>query len=188
MADVSVRPTRVQDVGDIARIQRDTLSMAYESVLPRSMFAELADPSVRARIEDALTAQIAQPRPDEHPLVALEGEQIVGVAFARSAVTDGESELEAADPEPDRTGFLEQILVEPRWGRRGHGSRLLAAVMELFTESGYVRAVTWVPEGNAATLNFLTSAGWERDGYVRGLDTGAGPALRELRMHTGLGS
>ena len=42
------------------------------------------------------------------------------------------------------------------------------------------------PERNDATLKFLTSAGWERDGYVRGLDTGAGPALRELRLHTSL--
>ncbi len=186
VADVSVRPARLDDVPEIARIQRDTLSLAYEAVLPASMFAELADPSVQLAIAAALRAQIERPRPDEHALVAMEGAQIVGIAFARAAVIDGDSELEAGDPDPDRTGFLEQILVEPRWGRRGHGSRLLAAAMEQFSQAGYRRAVTWVAEGNAATLNFLTPAGWERDGYVRGLDTGAGPALREFRMHTSL--
>ena len=104
----------------------------------------------------------------------------------QAAVRDGISLVQHGDPAPESTGFLEQMLVEPRWGRRGHGSRLLAAATEYFTEAGFTRAITWVPDTNAATTSFLESAGWARDGYARGLDTGTGAMLREIRFHTSL--
>ncbi len=186
MADVSVRPARLDDVAEINRIQRDTLAMAYDGVLPPEALAPLADPATRAQIEDATRAEIRRNDPGVRALVALEGGRVVGLAFARAAVLDGESALEDADPDPGATGFLEQILVEPRFGRRGHGSRLLAAAVEFFTERGFVSAVTWVPEQNASTTSFLTSAGWARDGYARGLDAGSAVTLREVRFHTAL--
>ncbi len=176
MADVSVRPARTGDVAELARIQRDTLVLAYAGALPTQFFARLADPNVQAEQVTGIAGQISG---DGSVFVALEGDQLVGLAFARRA--DGEV-LEAADPDPSATGFLEQILVEPRWGHRGHGSRLLAAVIESFIDASFTRAIAWVPESNPATLGLLTSAGWERDGYVRGLDTGAA-TLREVRLH-----
>ncbi len=185
MADASVRPARPAEATEIARIQRDTLAMAYESVMPPEVMAQLVDPGVRAAILDGIAAQLVA-ADDARVLVALEGEQLVGFAFVQAAVRDGVSVLEAGDVDPERTGYLEQILVEPRWGRRGHGSRLLAAAAAFFTESGFTRAVTWVPDTNAATTSFLESAGWARDGYARGYDTGTGATLREIRFHTGL--
>ena len=187
MADVSVRPARVAEAAEIARIQRDTLVMAYEGTLPVETFRVLADPAVQQAAVASITDEIAAAGPAARVLVALEGDRLVGLAFARAAVRDADSVLFDADPDPDRTGYLEQVLVEPRWGRRGHGSRLLAAVADFFLEAGFTRAVTWTPEQNAATVNLLTSAGWARDGYVRGLDTGAGMTLREVRLHTALG-
>jgi GNAT superfamily N-acetyltransferase len=186
VADASVRPARVGEAAEIARIQRDTLAMAYEAVMPPEVMAQLVDPTVRAAILDGITAQIAARADDARVLVALEGEQLVGFAFVQAAVRDGMSLVQDGDPAPETTGFLEQILVEPRWGRRGHGSRLLAAATEFFTEAGFTRAITWVPDTNAATTSFLESAGWARDGYARGLDTGAGAMLREIRFHTSL--
>jgi GNAT superfamily N-acetyltransferase len=176
----------VGEAAEIARIQRDTLAMAYEAVMPPDVMAQLVDPAVRAAILDGITAQIAAAADDARVLVALEGEQLVGFAFVQAAVRGGVSLLQDGDPAPESTGFLEQILVEPRWGRRGHGSRLLAAGTEFFTEVGFTRAITWVPDTNAATTSFLESAGWARDGYARGLDTGTGAMLREIRFHTGL--
>jgi L-amino acid N-acyltransferase YncA len=73
--------------------------------------------------------------------------------------------------------------VEPRWGRRGHGSRLLAAVVDTIRNDGMTRLIGWIPEGDSVTLDFLTSAGWAPDGLVRALDTGDGE-LREIRLHT----
>ena len=202
MADVSVRPARVGEASEIARIQRDTLTMAYDAILPLETFSRLADPQTQSAVTAAIAAEIAAAGPSARVLVALEGDQIVGLASARAAIRNGGGDgggggddddggggggtLLDSDPDPERTGYLEQLLVEPRWGRRGHGSRLLAAVADFFTEAGFTRAVTWVPEQNAPTVNFLTSAGWARDGYVRGLDTGGGVPLREIRLHTAL--
>lgn len=185
VADASVRPARVGEAAEIARIQRDTLAMAYEAVMPAEVMAQLVDPAVRAAILDGITAQIAA-ADDARALVALEGDQLVGFTFVQAAVRDGVSLVQDGDPAPETTGFLEQILVEPRWGRRGHGSRLLAAATEFFADAGFTRAITWVPDTNAATTSFLESAGWARDGYARGLDTGTGAMLREVRFHTSL--
>ena len=181
-----MRPARVGEAGEIARIQRDTLAMAYQSVMPAEVMAQLVDPGVRAAVLGGITAQIDTTAHDARVLVGLEGDRLVGFAFAQAGVRDGVSLLQDGDPSPEITGYLEQILVEPRWGRRGHGSRLLAAATEFFTENGFTRAISWVPETNAATTSFLESAGWARDGYARGLETGNGTMLREIRFHTGL--
>ena len=114
-------------------------------------------------------------------LVALEGQWRVGFVALGPA-----DDLQPDDPDPATTMALGPLLVEPRWGRRGHGSRLLAAATAHLVEAGLTRAVTWAPETNAATVGFLESAGWARDGYVRGLETPAGSVVREMRLHTAL--
>ncbi len=40
----------------------------------------------------------------------------------------------------------------------------------------------WLPEEDRVSAGFLESAGWDRDGWARTLDTGGAP-LRELRWH-----
>jgi GNAT superfamily N-acetyltransferase len=183
VADVSVRPARSGEAAEIARIQRDTLTMAYDGLLPPETFAQIADVEVQRALAERIADEIGNPR--TQVLVALDGDRLVGFSFVRPAVLDDDTVLEDADTDGGRTGYLEQILVEPRWGRRGHASRLLAASVEFFTDAGFVRAVTWVPEQNEASVNFLSSAGWARDGYTRGYSTGTG-TLREIRLHTAL--
>lgn len=190
VADVSVRPARPGDAAEMARIQQQTLPVAYGSLLPPETTAALSDPAGRAQIAAAIATEIASSAP-QRAFVAFDNDTPVGIAFARAGVRPApgqapDSALEPGDPEPERTGVLEQFLVEPRWGRRGHGSRLLSATVDYFAGCGYVRAVTWVPEGNIASVDLLTSAGWARDGYVRGLDVGDGTTLREIRFHTSL--
>jgi GNAT superfamily N-acetyltransferase len=178
MADVSVRPARPDDAPEIGRIQVETWRSAYAEILPAAVLDGVT-------VEDAAatwSAAISEPPgPRHHVLVAQEQDWRVGFAALGPA-----DDLEADDPEPATTLALAVILVEPRWGRRGHGSRLLAAAAEFFTEAGFTRAITWAPDTNAATTSFLESAGWARDGYARGLDTGTGVTLREIRFHTGL--
>lgn len=174
MAEVSVRLARPADVSEIARIQVDTWRTAYTSILPGTVLESLspqeAEPAWFAAVE-------ASPSPRHHVLVAQEHDQVVG--FAAVAPAD---DLEEHDPEPDATAQLGPLLVEPRWGRRGHGSRLLAAAVDHARGDGMRRAIAWIPTGDSASLDFLRSAGWEPDGYARGLDTGAGE-IRELRLH-----
>jgi GNAT superfamily N-acetyltransferase len=78
------------------------------------------------------------------------------------------------------------LLVEPRWGRRGHGSRLLAAVVDLAEGAGAARLQVWLPEEDRVSAGFYESAGWAPDGWARTLDTGDTP-LRELRWHALIG-
>lgn len=184
MADASVRPARPSEAAEIARIQRDTLAMTYEMALTPELMSQLADPAALAAAEQQIAAQISAG--SAHVLVAMEGEQIVGFSFAHAGVVDGESMLEATDADAQHTAVVAQLLVEPRWGRRGHGSRLLAATTDVLREEGFARVVTWVPEQSVSGTGFVTSAGWATDGYARGLDNGSGVTVRELRFHAGL--
>ena len=95
----------------------------------------------------------------------------------------GTNDFAALDPAT--TVELLTLLVEPWWGRRGHGSRLVAASVEHWRGAGFSTAVVWAWEGDPATRGFLTGSGWEPDGTARGLDTGQG-VQRQLRFHTDL--
>jgi GNAT superfamily N-acetyltransferase len=170
MADVSVRPARAGDAADLARIQVDTWRSAYQGILPAAVLSGLAVREVEATWVAAITAP---PSPRHRVFVALEQDWRVGFAAA------------APDDEDDATFVLGPILVEPRWGRRGHGSRLLAAITDHARGDALLHGLAWVLEADTASTHFLTSAGWATDGFVRGLDTGAGE-LREHRLHVAL--
>jgi GNAT superfamily N-acetyltransferase len=177
VADVSVRPARAGDAEELGRIQVDTWRTAYGSVLPAEVLAGLS----AADAAQAWAAAVASPpTPRHHVLVALEGTWRVGFVAVGPA-----DDLEPGDPAPDTTVAIAPILVEPRWGRRGHGSRLLAAAVDHARGDGATRAIAWIPEGDEVTREFLLSAGWAPDGLARALDTGAGE-LREIRLHTSL--
>ena len=60
---------------------------------------------------------------------------------------------------------LQALLVEPRWGRRGHGSRLLAATIDTARGGGVTRAVTWIPEDDRAMGRWSHAAAPRR--YLR---------------------
>lgn len=81
---------------------------------------------------------------------------------------------------------ITDLLVEPRWGRRGHGSRMLAACVDLWREDGFTAAVAWAFESDRATRSFLASAGWELDGASRALDVDD-LLVSQVRLHTMIG-
>jgi GNAT superfamily N-acetyltransferase len=120
-------------------------------------------------------------------LVAVEqAEQAYLVGF----VATGEVDETALAPDekaekllrPD-VASITDILVEPRWNRRGHGSRLLAASTDLWREDGFSTAVAWSFEADPAMRAFLTSAGWELDGAARALDVDD-LLVAQVRLHT----
>jgi GNAT superfamily N-acetyltransferase len=171
VADVSVRPARPEDAERVARVQLSTWRTAYSDLLPPEA---LDVPEVQAAAL-WLGAVESPPTPQHRLLVALERDELVG--FAASGPTSDE----------DAEGAVEllALLVEPRWGRRGHGSRLVAACVDHWRGDGFRPAVTWAWERDPATRTFLTGSGWELDGTARGLDTGQG-VQRQLRFHTDL--
>ena len=172
MADVSVRPARPEDAERVATIQLSTWRTAYAQLLPAEA---LAVPEVEVAAV-WLAAIERPPTPDHRLLVAMDGAELVG--FAASGPED-------AGADGTAVGELLTLLVEPRWGRRGHGSRLLAATVDTWRAAGTVAAVAWLLERDVVSTGFLLSTGWELDGQARGLDTG--PRVeRQLRLHCSL--
>lgn len=170
-----MRPARPADSAEIARIQAVTWRTAYRAVLPAAVLDEWDEAQATAAWHAAVTSP---PTPAHGVLVALERETVVGFAAY------GPAEL-GPDEQPDADGPTSEVstlLVEPRWGRRGHGSRLLAAVADLARGTGAARLQVWVPEPDVVSAGFYDSAGWAPDGWARTLDTGGAP-LREIRWH-----
>jgi GNAT superfamily N-acetyltransferase len=171
VADVSVRPARPEDAERVARVQLSTWRTAYADLLPASA---LDVPEVQAAAL-WLGAVESPPTRQHRLLVAMDRDDLVG--FAASGP--------ATDEDVDGAVELLTLLVEPRWGRRGHGSRLVAASVESWRADGFRTAVAWAWEADPATRGFLAGSGWEPDGTARGLDTGA-RVQRQLRFHTDL--
>lgn len=177
MADVSVRPASPADADEIGRLQTETWRIAYQKVLPAPVLAALDADQFAEGWRNAIQHPPSQ---RHHVLVALDGEHRVGfVAFGP------DEDRQPADPDPETTAAVGALLVEPRWGRRGHGSRLLAAVADLAAGAGIQRLVAWVAAADTASLEFYRAAGWQADGLQRSLDTGAG-TVGELRLHAAL--
>ncbi len=169
MADVSVRLARPGDVAEIARIQVETWRFGYREILPEPVLAALSTDTAAAAWQAALSAP---PSPRNRVLVALEQQWVVGFAALAEPDDGGDDATLAVDP----------LLVEARWRRRGHGSRLIAAAVDHARQDGVTHLHSWIPEADTASREFLIGAGFAPDGLARALDTGSGE-LRQVRLH-----
>lgn len=180
-----VRPARPEDAGEIARIQLSTWRTAYRRLLPRHVLDQLDEDWMAQQWREA----VVSPPSDRHRLlVAVEqADQSYLVGFLAAGPPD-EAAL-APEEEPgalgDNVAAITDLLVEPRWGRRGHGSRLLSAAVDLWRPDGFVTAVAWAYEQDKATSSFLTSAGWQPDGAARSLDV-EDLLVPQVRLHVSL--
>jgi GNAT superfamily N-acetyltransferase len=176
MGTAEVRSATVDDVTEIARIQRDTWRSAYGELLGARALGELDSDGIEQRWAAAIA------HPDTQVCVASEGDFTVGFCVAGPAP---EEDVASADGNlPDdvgQVGLIASILVEPRWGRRGHGGRLLASAAAGLRAAGARRGVAWVAQSDSASLAFYRRAGWNPDGTVRVLDTGE-KTIREIRL------
>lgn len=180
MAVGYVRPARPGDAGEIARIQLATWRVAYRRILPARVLDQLDEEWMAGRWRDAV---VAPPSPRHHVLVAVEQSQeeyLTG--FAAAGPADEAALAPGEDPLPDGVAAITDLLVEPRWGRRGHGSRLLAACVAHWRGDGLTTAVAWAYRDDPATRAFLTSAGWAPDGAARALDVDD-LLVPQIRLH-----
>ena len=170
-----VRVATRKDAGVLAALQRVTWRAAYSELLPAEVLDGLAAPQVQQTWADTIEGGATV-------LIATEGADPVGFVVAGPAPED---EVAAADGtlpcDVARTVLVSTLLVEPRWGRRGHGGRLLGAAATVLREAGATRGIVWVPAEDSASLSFYRRAGWTPDGTVRTLDASGRP-LRELRL------
>jgi L-amino acid N-acyltransferase YncA len=166
MALATVRRAVDTDVDALVRIQSDTWRAAYAQLVPVAALEQLTGPGAREAWRAAIGAGGGR-----HVFVASEGGWTVG--FCAAVYIAGEDGAAIAE--------VATLLVEPRWGRRGHGGRLLATAAGALRAHGAEIGWAWVPEADAVSRAFYGRVAWEADGAVRGLDTGAG-TLREVRL------
>ena len=179
-----VRPARPEDAAEIARIQLATWRTAYRRMFPAHVLASLDEAYLARGWREAIEAP---PSPRHRVLVAVEqGESsATTVGFAAAGPADEHALAPEEPPLADDVAAITDLLVEPRWGRRGHGSRLLSAAVDLWREDGFGYAVAWAYEQDVATQKFLTSAGWSPDGAGRALDVDD-MLVPQLRLHVDL--
>lgn len=166
-SDVSVRPAVPGDEREVARVQlaawRDTLAET------------LGDAVLDGIDPDQLTAQwsraiTAPPGPGYRVLVAMHGPRLVGFASVAPVTAPAES----GDDVPGGEILALEVLPEAR--RVGHGSRLLAAVVDLLRDEDRAGSVqTWVLAGDAVREQFLGSAGLDDMGAERRLGSDGDP-------------
>jgi GNAT superfamily N-acetyltransferase len=181
-----VRPAQPDDADEIARIQLTTWRHAYRRILPPHVLASLDEAWMARRWHSSIEAA---PTARHRVLVAVEqADQAYLVGFAAT----GEIDEAALAPDEDVASMIRpdiasvtDLLIEPRWARRGHGSRLLAASVEHWRDDGFETALAWAFEADRATQAFLTSCGWAPDGATRALDMDD-MLVPQLRFHTSL--
>lgn len=83
-------------------------------------------------------------------------------------------------------GELLALEVNPLHRRRGHGSRLLAAVADQARAHRAGHLGCWCPVPDEARRNFLQSAGFQPDQGLRTLTTASGDTVSEAHLSAGL--
>ncbi|MGH3629902.1 MAG: GNAT family N-acetyltransferase [Sciscionella sp.] len=176
MGQASVRRAEPEEGAEIARLQLSTWRTAYEQLLPAEFLAGLRESELGASWSRAASS------PEALVLLAKEDSNTVGFCFAGMAPVEELTRADGARPdEAQPTALIANLLVEPRWGRRGHAGRLLAAAAVELRQRGARTGIAWVPEADPSSVGFYSRAGWAVDGTVRTLDA-AGLPLREIRM------
>jgi GNAT superfamily N-acetyltransferase len=177
-----VRPARPTDAAEIARIQLSTWRTAYRRLFPPHVLANLDE----AYLERGWTEAITAP-PSERHRVLISVEQGESAAPTVGFCAFGPADEQALAPEEPPLGehvaAITDLLVEPRWARRGHGSRLLAAAVDHWRDDAFKSAVAWAYDADVAMKKFLGSAGWEPDGAGRALDVDD-MLVPQIRLHT----
>src|SRR5262249_27493016 len=141
----------VEDAAGIARVHVITWRHAYRGQIPDSILDGL---SIERRVQ-GWTAQLGDPRPKAHTLIALDGDQGVGFCSV------GSSREADAD---DSAGDLYAIYVDPRFMGKGIGSALLAESVRHLRADGFTHATLWVLASNTPSRHFYEHHGWLADG------------------------
>lgn len=170
--DRSVRPAVDEDAPAIARIQVAGIREAVGAGLDGGE----APPVPRAAVEATWGTTLGRPQPaGHHTLVALHGHGVAGFA----ACAPGEALPPTGgrpEPVPAGTDIL-ALEVDRDFRRSGHGSRLLAAIVDI-TRPASLRV--WIVAGDDVRVRFYQGAGFSPAGVRRTLTTGAGSVVEHL--------
>ena len=178
-----VRPARVEDLTAIGQVQAATMLASLEAghtaehsaPLPQGIRVMIAAPVIAAGWEAAVTEP---PSPEHHVLVATTAQAdavsrtVVGLlGLAPTQSMDAEGHVDEAGVQAVEVTALG---VEPASQRRGHGSRLLAAAVDLARQDGARALVAWAVRGDESISRLLSSVGMAPTGAHRVLGVGEG--------------
>lgn len=166
----TVRPARVGDAPDVARIHVESWRKAYRGQVPDSYLASL---SVSAR-----TGYWAGVLGTADP----QCEVVEGVAGPMGFVSLGPSRDDLA---PADTGEIYAIYLDPQaWGL-GAGRALHDHGCTLLVDDGFRAATLWVLSSNTRARSFYQRQGWVPDGVTRVIELD-GATLEETRYRKAL--
>jgi GNAT superfamily N-acetyltransferase len=139
---------------------------AYRDFMPSEFLANL---SVKERA--AMWSQCISSGQPSILVVGSESEIVGFVAYGKARDAS----------EPEHTGEVWAIYVEPRHWKRAAGKALLAAAVEDLYTSGFKRVVLWALEGNERADRFYVRTGFVKDIAARREFNIAGVQLQENR-------
>ena len=170
MPAARIRPATLVDAGGIALVHVRSWQSAYRGKMPQDYLDRL-DPAVRARMWQAVIAETATSRGGVLAAAA-DGGGITGLAsFGPSR---------DKDTDPQVTGEVFAIYVDPdAWGT-GTGRELMAGAVAGLARLGYTDAILWVLDANHRARRFYALAGWAEDGMVK-TDGSRGFDITEVR-------
>ena len=178
MADVSVRPALPADAGRIGAIHATTMRLAVEAGL-RAPIEDFDPAAFAAQWEAAITSP---PSPLHRVLTALDRTVVVGFAAIAPVEDDVRSGVEGDAPEAE----ILALEVDPDHGRSGHGSRLLAACVDVLRQQSAGHVMTWAVQGDDPRARFLSTAGFAPLGLRRTWQVGDG-AVSQIAWHAAIG-
>ena len=165
-ADNTVRPAREPDLAAIGAVHARSWTGPYAEVLPPVLVAALT-PDVLA---EAWRTGVTAPPSPRHRLHVAVGDGIVAGFVASAPVEAPGADQGTAATDAGAAPAVVEIValeVDPLHQRRGHGSRLLSAVVDTSRADGAGELHVWVHVDDAPRSGFFRSAGFDDDGARR---------------------
>jgi len=165
--DVTIEQARPEDADRIAALHVAAWKWAYKDLLPAEYLASL-DVAQRAVMWKGALGTTAI-----RVWLGRVGGELAGFAATGPSRDTGAG---------TSTGELGALYVLEERSRMGVGSALLSACVKDLHGRGFQPLTAWTFEKNARALAFYEKNGWTKDG-ASGVETFAGKAVRELRVH-----
>jgi len=163
-----VRPARLQDVRQIARVHVRCWQETYRGLMPDAVLDDPGFPAARERMwTDVLTSELSSERYRHNRVaVAERDDELVGIAMS-------------GPPEDATAAWMRQLYVLYVYAV-DHGTGAGRALLEAVIDSAEP-ATLWVADPNRRAQAFYRKHGFYADGTVRFED-----GVREIRMVRGV--
>lgn len=188
-----VRPARAEDLLRIGAIHAVTMRASLEAAHDSAHGSPLTE-GVRAMISAPVIAEgwreavSSPPSPRHRVLVATQDGEVVGLLgmapahvadddgsrTAASTAAAGEDSAGPADAQQVTAAEITALGVAPEHQLHGHGSRLLAAAVDLARQDGASALVAWSVRGDESLTRLLQAVGMAPTGAHRRLPVGQG--------------